>query len=160
MYVLSYYVHHKMESLMIACIADAYVSTWLWSMTWGLYYAPISWVIMSFFFAYSTHVRFFTAAFWSLCSILVSYILFYTYIVIILIYACGHAHVPYDISSVCSLEYTVHPLYRIIGVYTCLEFLFWRMTPLWKSISRMQLLVITLLANSVTALLIYRFFCN
>lgn len=142
-------------------IGDACVSTWLWTMTWGLYYAPISFIVMSLLLWCATDIRFLTSVFWSLCAVLSSYALFYAYVVFVLMRWCGNTYIPYDAYPACPLiDNSLHPIYVVMIAYFLCEFFFFRFTPLWKKIATAQMIAIVLFSNIVTGCLVYGIFCK
>lgn len=140
---------------MLETLIDAFVGTWLWSMTWGLYHVPISLFVTIILLWRYAKKTLSSSLLWSWCAVLSSYAIFTFIVVVLLMYCVGYVYMPDDIPCCEPLTFGVHPAYGVALVYTCLELLFWRVTPLWRSLGPKKLWLITSCANGLASLVVF-----
>lgn len=140
----------------ITSAANFLLSEWLWNVTWGWYHIPVNVFMMLFLLKFFGRMRIMPAVLCSVFSQVFSFFLFSAVVIAGPIYLMGIQFVPYD----CYTQEAMHPIFSclFLGViYFVFHTLFFVMVSWFFKINVRQMILISLVANLLTALLVYRY---
>ncbi|MFC1845568.1 hypothetical protein ACFLX2_00395 [Candidatus Dependentiae bacterium] len=136
--------------------ADFILSEWLWNVTWGWYHIPVNIFVLLFLLKFFGGVRIVPAVLISVFSQIFSFFFFSAIVVVGPMYAFGLKFVPYD----CYAHTPTHPLvicFSLGGIYFILHLAFFAIVNTFYAINLKLMTLIAIVANILSALLVYRF---
>jgi len=140
----------------ITSAADFLLSEWLWNVTWGWYHVPINIFMMLFLLKFFGRMRIMPSVFFSVLCQLFSFLVLSLVVILGPIYLLSLQFVPYD----CYAHEVSHPLLICLSlgaIYFVLHSLFFALTNLFYTINMRLVILIALVANGLSALLVYQF---
>jgi len=138
--------------------ADFLLSQWLWNVTWGWYHIPVTMFIMMFLLKFFGRVRIMPSVLISVFSQVFSFALFSLFVVAVPVYLLGLKFVPYD----CYTQEIMHPAIICLSlgvIYFLFHILFFLLLDLFYDVPLRFFILISFVANIVSALLVYKFWC-
>ena len=136
--------------------ADFLLAEWLWNVTWGWYHIPVNVFIMLFFLKFFGRMRIMPAVLFSVFSQIFSFLLFSFVVVVGPMYILDLKFVSYD----CYAQEVTHPIFSclFLGViYFGFHSLFFFLINIYFKINLRLVILISFVANIITALLVYRY---
>lgn len=143
----------------ITTAANFLLSEWLWSVTWGWYHLPVNVFMMIFLLKFFGYMRIMPSILIAFFSQIFSFVVLSVIVFIIPIGLMGLQFTCYDC-------YVQHPLNSLTislslgALYCVLHIIFFVIINAFYSLNIRLLSLIALVANSATALLVYRFWSS
>ena len=141
---------------MIVKVVDFFISTWVWSVTWGIYHIPLNIIVMLIFLK-------FVGKFKIVPSVLLSFfskvfaVLFYALIVFFLVFSFGLKFSPETNTDNVQFVNVLLACISVGIIYSAFQSLFFIVVNKFYSMNLRDTILISFVSNIITALLIYRF---
>lgn len=156
MIVVGYQSKENSRMTWITPTADFLLSEWLWNITWGWYHIPVNVFMMLFLLKFFGRMRIMPAVLCSVFSQVFSFVGFSALVLAGPIYLLGLEFVPYD----CYTHELMHPLLICLSlgaIYFVFHALFFALFSRFLKINMRLAILISLVANGLTALLVYNY---
>lgn len=134
--------------------ANFLLSEWLWNVTWGWYHIPVNIFVMLFLLKFFGRMRIMPAVLFAFFAQVFSFLLFSVIVVVGPIYLFGLEYTPVD----CYTCTEIHPLLISLflgAIYFFFHALFFFLVSFFYKLNLRLVILISLVANGLTALLVY-----
>lgn len=140
----------------VTSAANFLLAEWLWNVTWGWYHIPVNVFVMLFLLKFFGHMRIMPAVLFSVFSQLFSFVLFSAIVIAGPMYLFGLTFTPYD----CYAQEVAHPIFSCLFlglIYFVFHAFFFFLVSFYFKTNLRLIILISFVANMVTALLVYRY---
>ena len=135
-------------------LGEFFLFSWLWGITWGIYHIPINIFVMFLLLKRYAKIAFARATLASFFANLFSQVVYTCFVIGVLIYLVGMQYTPKEGLSVI---YPAWASFSLGFIYAGLQALFFWFLSFHFKLNVHKLFFLSLISNSITALLIYLF---